>query len=281
SAPDAPPAAALTVVPTAGQAPLAVAADASASTDTDLTGIQSYTFNFGDGAVVGPQATATAGHTYAAAGTYKVTVTVTDTVGLSSTASVSVAVSAADAPPSAVLSVSPTSGGAPLAVTADASHSTDKDATPIAGFKFDFGDGTVVGPQSAAAATHSYGTPGSYTVTVTVTDTVGLASTASASVNVKVNLVGNPGFETDTSGWNTAGSSTVALTRVSTTAHSGNWSAKLTNAGTAAQPCILNDSPNWVASTIAGTYIGSMWVHADIAGATFKLKFREYQNGTA
>src|SRR5207245_1099503 len=67
SAPDAPPAAALTVVPTAGQAPLAVAADASASTDTDLTGIQSYTFNFGDGTVVGPQATATAGHTHAAA----------------------------------------------------------------------------------------------------------------------------------------------------------------------------------------------------------------------
>ena len=50
-----------------------VAADASASTDPDATGVASYTFDFGDGAVVGPQAGATAQHTYPAAGSYTLT----------------------------------------------------------------------------------------------------------------------------------------------------------------------------------------------------------------
>ena len=93
------------------------------------------------------------------------------------------------------------------------------------------------------------------------------------------NLVGNPSFEADTSGWNTAGFSTVTLTRVSSGPHSGSWSALLTNTGTAPQYCILNDSPNWVATTVAGTYTASIWVRADTAGASLKLKIREYTNG--
>jgi PKD repeat protein len=280
SPPDAPPSAALTLSPSSGTAPLQVSADASASSDTDATPISSYRFDFGDGAVVGPQAGATASHTYSVAGTYTVTVTVTDTTGLSSTATRQVTVSAPDLPPSAALTVSPASGTIPLAVTADASGSSDTDATPIASYRFAFGDGSIVGPQSAATATHSYTVAGTYTVTVTVTDTAGKSSTATAQVIARGNFVGNPGFETDLSGWNTSGSgSNISLERVSG-GHSGSWSAKVSNTGTTASTCLLNDSPNWVTTTSAGTYTGSLWVRADTAGAALKLRFREYSGTT-
>jgi PKD repeat protein len=181
--PDQAPVAKLTVTPPSGVPPLTVNADASASTDTDSTPISTYKFDFGDGTVVGPQPGASASHTYANTGTYTVTVSVTDTAGLSSTTTATVLVSS-DQPPVAKLNVTPSSGAAPLAVTADASTSTDTDSTPISTYKFDFGDGTVVGPQAGATASHSYSSAGTFTVTVTVTDTAGMSSTATATVNV-------------------------------------------------------------------------------------------------
>ena len=90
---DNPPVARLTVSPVSGKTPLSVTANASASTDTDGTPIASYTFNFGDRTIVGPQPGATAGHLFTKVGNYKVMVTVTDTAGLSSTATVMVKVS--------------------------------------------------------------------------------------------------------------------------------------------------------------------------------------------
>ena len=54
--------------------------------------IATYTFDFGDGTIVGPRTGATATHTYQRAGTFTVTVTVTDTSGLSSTATAMVTV---------------------------------------------------------------------------------------------------------------------------------------------------------------------------------------------
>jgi PKD repeat protein len=177
--------------------------------------------------------------------------------------------------------VTPASGTVNLAVTADASGSSDTDATPIESYKFDFGDGSaVVGPQSGATATHTYTVAGTYTVTVTVTDSGGLVGRATAQVVVKANLVRNPGFETDTSGWNTSGSgSAIALTRVSG-GHTGGWAAQLTNTATTASTCLLNDSPNWVTTTSSGTYMGTLWVRANTAGATLKLRFREYSGST-
>jgi parallel beta-helix repeat protein len=94
-----------------------------------------------------------------------------------------------------------------------------------------------------------------------------------------VNFIGNPGFETDTSGWNTGGSGPgITLARVPG-GHSGGFAAQLTNTGTSASTCLLNDSPNWVVTTSARTYTGQLWVRADVAGATLKLRFREY-NGS-
>ncbi|HEY3531220.1 MAG TPA: right-handed parallel beta-helix repeat-containing protein [Nocardioides sp.] len=69
-------------------------------------------------------------------------------------------------------------------VTADARGSNDADTSGIVSYTFDFGDGTVVGPQSAATATHSYSATGTYSVTVTVTDASGMSDTASADETV-------------------------------------------------------------------------------------------------
>src|SRR5204862_1396767 len=152
----------------------------SASSDADGA-IASYTFDFGDGTVVGPQAAATATHTFAA-GTWTVQLTVTDDKGATGTASAVVTASAPNQPPVARLTVTPSSGTAPLAVTADASTSSDADGT-IASYKFDFSDGTVVGPQAGATATHTFAA-GTWTARVTVTDNGGATATASATVTV-------------------------------------------------------------------------------------------------
>jgi PKD repeat protein len=170
------PVAKVQVSPTFGATPLVVAADAS--TSTDPIGIATYTFNFGDGTIVGPQAGATAGHTYSAPGTFTVTLTVKDSTGSQASATASVT---AVTPPSAALSLSPGLGPTPLPVTADASASTPG-SNPIASYTFNFGDGTVVGPQAGATAAHTYPLAGSYSVKVTVTDTQNVASTATGTV---------------------------------------------------------------------------------------------------
>ena len=183
--------------------------------------------------------------------------------------------------PGATVNVSPPSGRAPLSVTADASQSTDPDATPIASYSFDFGDGTpAVGPQSMPTASHTYADDGTYTVTVRVADTAGRVGTDTAVVVVNSNLVRNAGFETGTSGWSTGGSGPgTTLTRVSG-GHTGDWSAQLANTGTTASTCVLNDAPDSVKPTAAGTYTGSLWVRGDTSGRTLKLSLREWAGTT-
>ena len=44
---------------------------------------------------------------------------------------------------------------------------------------------SVVGPQAAPRATHTYSAAGSFVVSVTVTDTAGLSSTATKKVKVR------------------------------------------------------------------------------------------------
>jgi peptidoglycan/xylan/chitin deacetylase (PgdA/CDA1 family) len=88
-----------------------------------------------------------------------------------------------DAAPVARMTVSPTSGRAPLAITADASSSTDTDGTPIAKYTFTFGDGSTAVTQTSAQATHTFTRTGTFTVSVQAFDTAGLASN---KVNVSV-----------------------------------------------------------------------------------------------
>jgi parallel beta-helix repeat protein len=274
-----PPTARLSVTPSSGDVDLAVTADASASTDPD-DGISSYRFDWGDGSpATGPQSAADAAHTYRAAGDYTVTVTVTDAGGDASDATSQVTVT--DSPPVARLTVSASSAVAPVAVTADGSASTDTDGTPIASYAFDWGDGSAAtGPQASARATHTYATAGSYAVTMTVKDAAGQATTATTQVLARSNLVGNPGFETSLTGWNTSGSiAGVTVGRVAG-GHGGDWSAKLVNGATTAGTCTLNDAPDWAKPTVAGNYAASIWVRADTPGATLKVRLTEW-SGTA
>lgn len=83
-------------------------------------------------------------------------------------------------PPVATLSVTPTSGTAPVTVTASTVGSKDPDGT-IAATSINFGDGTVV---SAASAAHTYSAAGTYTVTATVTDNNGASSSTHTTVSV-------------------------------------------------------------------------------------------------
>ena len=105
------------------------------------------------------------------------------------------------APPIAALVASPSSGNVSVNVQLNAGGSTD-DGTMT--YTFNFGDGSpVVGPQISATTTHTY-SAGNWTATVTVTDNLGATATATAAVtvsNAPPNLVGNPGFETNLTGW--------------------------------------------------------------------------------
>ncbi len=170
-----PPQARLSILPGNGVAPITVNASTAASTDADGT-IQSSSIDFGDGSVA---TGGTATHTYASVGTFTVTGSVTDDMGATSKATATVSV-VANQPPVPVLSVTPTSGMAPVSFSASTSASTDADGT-VASSTINWGDGaTSAGP----TATHVYATAGKYTVTATVTDDRGAMSIASSAVTV-------------------------------------------------------------------------------------------------
>jgi hypothetical protein len=142
----------------------------------------------------------------------------------------------------------------------DASNNSLGDVTAFTTFSI-APDGSCTGASCTATSAGAH--------TVTGNDS-GKTSTASLSVN----FVKNPGFETDTTGWNASGRG-ITLTRVAG-GHTGGWAAQLTNTGTSATTCLLNDSPDWLRPASAGTYTGSIWVRADTAGKPLKLRFREY-----
>ncbi|GEM_PF-3226904 len=177
STPNQSPVAAMTVNPASGVTPLPVALNASGSSDPDGT-IASYAWNFGDGSSGSGSAVS---HTYASAGTYTATLTVTDNLGATGTATKTITVSApVNQAPLSVLSASPTSGTAPLAVSFNASGSSDPDGT-IASYGWNFGDGTT---GSGATVSHTYSAAGTYTATLTVTDNLGATGTATGTVTV-------------------------------------------------------------------------------------------------
>ncbi|HWR37789.1 MAG TPA: PKD domain-containing protein [Clostridia bacterium] len=173
-----PPVAKLSVTPTSGIDSVTANATTAGSSDPDGS-IASYHIDFGDGTVA---KTASASHKYSTPGSYTVTATVTDNRGAQDTATASVTV-IANQPPQARVSVSPATGIAPVVVSASATASTDADGT-IASTQIAWGDGSTT---NAASGTHTYSTPGAYTVTATVTDDLGETSKTSATVNIAGN----------------------------------------------------------------------------------------------
>ena len=76
-------------------------------------------------------------------------------------------------------------------MTADASSSTDNDASGIVSYMFDFGDGTIIGPRAGALATHTYVVAGDFNVAVTVSDAAGNITIATAAVRAVENRAPN------------------------------------------------------------------------------------------
>jgi hypothetical protein len=89
-------------------------------------------------------------------------------------------------------------------------------------------------------------------------------------------LIGNPGFEVDTTGWNGVDASST-LTQV-VGGHSGDWAVQVSKE-VAGGNCGIDDSPNWVAATEAGAYTASIWARSDTPGVTLRLRVREYLGG--
>ncbi|NND16746.1 MAG: PKD domain-containing protein, partial [Eudoraea sp.] len=146
------------------------------SNSTDDTGVVSYFWDFGDGAV---SASADPSHTFTTAGDFNVDLTVTDGAGLSDTTSVTISVSAPNQPPVAVISATPLSGEAPLDVNFTGSNSTDD--TGVVSYAWDFGDGAV---STSADPSHTFTSAGDFNVDLTVTDGAGLSDTTSVTISV-------------------------------------------------------------------------------------------------
>ena len=183
--------------------------------------------------------------------------------------------------PIAALAVTPTSGSAALVVTANGEASSDHDGI-IASYLFEFGDGVTVGPQSSPTTSHSYA-QGTWTARLTVTDNRGATASDTATVNVESalgpNLVGNPSFETGTTGWN--GFQGATLTRVETSAHDGSWVARITAPTPVIDDWGLNDSPSWVNPTSSSgvRHRFTAWVRSATSTTLASLQLREYLTG--
>lgn len=85
-----------------------------------------------------------------------------------------------DAPPTARISASPSSGNAPLTVTFDGSQSSDPEG-PVSAYTWDFGDGTN---GNGVNVSHLYSNAGSYVAKLTVTDSGGQSGVAQTTINV-------------------------------------------------------------------------------------------------
>jgi PKD repeat protein len=202
------PTAALTLTPTSGIAPFTVEANASGSSPARGSSIATYTFDFGDGTVVGPQKAPTAFHTYPKTnefGAFVVSVVVTDSDGARS-----VAIADESAPgPEVSIADQWSDGPLPITVSVDASGSSGP--VPISTYTFNFGDGTTIGPQTGPTAEHAYTAAGTYTITVTVVDQRGNSAQGSDTVNLSTVVPTSPGTPrvvptplptpTSTAGW--------------------------------------------------------------------------------
>ena len=155
-----------------------VSMSAAGSTDPDGDAL-SFSWNFGDG-TSGTGVSPT--HTYAQNGSYTVTLTVTDSHGLISAVTTSAAVS------NVAPAIAPFAGATLLPrETFHASGSfTDPGSDPWSGTA-DFGDGagpgTLLLSGKTFALSHTYQTPGTYTVTVGISDDLA-TSTRTGSVTV-------------------------------------------------------------------------------------------------
>jgi PKD repeat protein len=181
------PTAVLTASPTSGAAPLAVTFSAAGSTQGSAP-ITSLVLAFGDGSanVTWTDKTQTQSHTFASGGTFPVKLTVTDSNGGSAVVLQSITATGSQASgPRAQLTATPTSGTAPLAVSFNASGSTQGSA-PITSLRLHFNDNSqdIIWTDKTQTQSHTFSSPGSYIATFTVTDSNGVTATSQQPITV-------------------------------------------------------------------------------------------------
>jgi PKD repeat protein len=177
--------------------------------------------------------------------------------------------------PVASFTANPSSGQAPLTV-----GFTDTSSGSPTSWAWDFtSDGTT--DSTAQDPTHVYQSPGTFTAELTVTNDAG-SDTTSMEIQVTPdpppsgNLLDNPGFEFDTSGWDVTGSgSGVDLERIDPGRNGSAGAARVFNGSGGARKCVLTDAPDAVTTTDPGTYTASIWVSGEAAGAQIKIKLFE------
>ncbi len=217
-------------------------------------------------------------------GFYTVSLTVTNSLGLS------------DATPDArVIIVGPAANQAPDGkidvpagdVTIDEGESVyfsgsgiDPDGNLPLSYFWDLG-GVVTSQTVPVPGSVIFSEPGTYVVTLTVSDSLDLVDPTPDSRVITVrpisNLVGNPSFENDTSGWTARSGSTIQRVPGG---YDGLWSLMVSGSSTLSTDG-LNDSPDWLASTPrAGLhYRLSAWVRSDTSLGPVRLRVREYLAG--
>ena len=141
---------------------------------TGGTAPYTYKWSFGDGST---GTSAAPIHQYGTSGVYTVSLTVTDSASGSYSTSRSVTISL-PAPLNAGYQFLPST---PLAGTTVTFTGSAIGGQPPYSYTWVLGDGAV---GSGSAPTHSYISPGSYTVTQTVTDSAGNTATVSGGINV-------------------------------------------------------------------------------------------------
>ena len=194
-------------------------------------------------------------------------------------ATVSITVSHVNHPPVANDDSATTAQNTPVTVSVRANDTDpDNDLLTVTGASTPAHGSTVVNGGATVTYTpaSSYSGPDSFTYTISDGNGGTASATVSITVTAATNLITNPGFETDTSGWQ-AGATFNTLTRVAG-GHSGGWAAQLSNS-TAGSQCTLDDKPNSVAITQSGPYTARIWVRSDTPGLSFKLRIREYNAG--
>jgi PKD repeat protein len=168
-----------TMNPTSATDHQAVLFDGSTSTSNPTNPITSYTWDYGDGHH-GSGRTDT--HSFDDPGTFLVTMTIADAFGRSASATQTIVITPGGAGLTANIVFSPTPVVFGQQTFFNASASKAGPGHSIARYDWNFGDGAT---GSGVTTSHTFTTPGTYTVLLTVTDDAGHTETATATVTVQ------------------------------------------------------------------------------------------------
>ena len=190
---NAPPSVDFTWTPTSGDTSMVFSFTAQATDDNDQPSAIQVRWDWnGDGTWdTSWSTTKTATHTFSASGDYTVFVQAIDSGGLTASTSHAVTVTApppppTNAPPAVDFSWTPTSGDTSTVFTFTAQVTDDHDSPSSVQVRWDWnGDGTPDTAWSTTkTATHTFSSPGDYTVIVQAMDSGGLTASTSHTLTV-------------------------------------------------------------------------------------------------